>query len=61
MFVAVETTFWTVLGALETTFWAVEVTVCTGFWGWGDPPPVLVGWVLPELVDGVDVDALEGA
>jgi hypothetical protein len=41
MFVAVETTDWTVLGALETTFCAVEVTVWTG--DPDEPPPELVG------------------
>jgi hypothetical protein len=60
-FVAVETMFWTALGALDTTFWAVEVTVCTGFWGCGDPPSELVGCVLPELADGVEVGVLDGA
>ena len=42
MFVTVETTVCTVLGAFETTLCAVEVTCCTGDCE-GDPP-------LPELV-----------
>jgi hypothetical protein len=41
MLVAVETTDWTVLGALETTFCAAEVTDWTG--DPDDPSPELVG------------------